>query len=104
MPTLMDDRNADERMVLRVNAPDWLEREDFRAWLRDGTDRNSENRRLAMWGDAEHPGDLFEPICAGEVSERTLLPDDIVDWIENAMRDTGMKAGVLWISFLPVED
>lgn len=100
MPRVCYDE-MDRTRVLRVNAPDWLERDDFRAWLRDACDPESDHRRVAMWGTPENPSDLFEPIERYEAADGTLLPRDICDWIEDQMEKIGMESGVLWLSFLP---
>lgn len=101
MPKTMNDE-VDERdyMVLRINAPEWLERDDFREWLNSGP---PDCRRVAQWGNpGDHPEarDCFEVFTAGEAVTDTSLPEDIGRYIDNEARRLRIRAGILWISFL----
>jgi hypothetical protein len=91
---------AERRDCLRINAPEWYDRDDFRAWL------NAEGaQRRATWHErGTEPteySDVFVTFDSGEGSDYdTLMPDDIWEAITKAADEVGLSDCIVWISNL----
>ena len=85
---------------LRINAPAWYERADFREWLNHAA-------HLATWhtrGEAPSEySDVFVTIDGDEGSDANgvppnAIPDDIWAEIVAAAKRLHIKEGIVWIS------
>lgn len=89
---------AERGECLRINAPEWYDREDFAAWL------NEEGR--ATWHKrGKAPGeysDVFVTFdhCEGSDYDASM-PEDIWRAIAAAAKACGVEDGIVWISNVP---
>lgn len=84
---------------LRIYAPEWYRREDFRTFLVQQTGHPT--RPLATWHYGAEPHDLsdvFMTLDGSDLSEADLLPADIADAISDMARTANVVFGVVWLS------
>lgn len=81
---------------LAINCPEWYEREDFRAWLRE---HHEIPGGLATWyvgGDPDSGSDIFMYYDHGEISDAP--PEEITELIrEEWSENCNGKFGVVWL-------
>lgn len=90
---------VERAQCLRVYAPEWYLRPDFRAFLALQTGHPT--RPLATWhyGDEPHDlSDVFMTFNGGDLSEADLLPKEIADQLLQMIDAAGMKWGMIWLS------
>jgi hypothetical protein len=88
---------AERQALLRINAPEWYARPDFRAWLN--------NPERATWHrigkEPNEYSDVFITFDHGEGSDFDVdMPDDVWAQITQAAADAGIQDCVVWISNL----
>lgn len=88
---------------LRLDAPEWYQREDFRVWLHGMAD-GQQGRRPASWLPTGTPieidewADVFITIDGEEGSDAESLPADIWAEIVRLAREHSISDGIVWIS------
>lgn len=90
---------VERAQCLRIYAPEWYLRPDFRAFLELQTGHPS--RPLATWhsgGEPHDMSDVFMTFNGGDLSEADLLPLEIVDQLLHMIENAGMTFGMIWLS------
>ena len=90
-----DQKTAAVIPCLRINAPEWYQREDFRAWL-NGAGRATWHTRGELPSEYS---DVFITFDHGEGSDYdVLMPEDIWQEISAAAAANRLEDGLVWIS------
>ena len=91
---------VDRGQCVRIYAPEWFERGDFREFLRKQTGHPV--RPLATWHQAgaepHDMSDVFMTLQGSDLSEADLLPPDITESILAIARASEVDLGVVWLS------
>ena len=104
--------NVEKRTCIRINAPEFFERDDFREFLSRSLDEDT--APLATWhtgGIPDGGSDVFVTYDNGEGShaypeggdevDANLIPQYVWDQICEALDQRDIDHGLLWISNLP---
>jgi hypothetical protein len=102
--------------LVRINAPEFFEREDFQEFLNRAVDPDNEET-TATWHNGGEPGDYSDLFVTydngegsdalpsdGDDSDMNLIPQDIWDEICEEMENRGVDHALLWISNLGQPD
>ena len=94
--------DAELRACLRIDAPEWYRRQDFRDFL-NGKRDGQEGRSPAMWHrrgeEPDEMSDVFVTFDTGEGSDAEgIIPDDIWEAICAIAEKHGFEDGIVWIS------
>ena len=87
---------------LKINVPQWYEREDFKKWLNKYI-QPTELRRHATWhtgGEPNEMSDLFVTYDQGEGSDFEEMPEDCWEEIHRMCRELNVKCAVIWLTNL----
>jgi len=89
--------------ALRIDAPDWYAREDFRTWLNQP--------HTATWhhkgGQVGDFSDVFTTYDNGEGPDANadgVIPDDIWEFICKTCEKQNLSYAVIWITNIEMED
>jgi len=84
--------------ALKINAPEWFEREDFMAWL------NTTERRPATWhrkGDGpDEYSDIFTWYEDEYNGSDTDMPKEVWDELVRICKEERFWCGIIWITNL----
>lgn len=94
--------DSELRGCLRIDAPEWYLREDFRDFL-NGNREGQQNKSPAMWhqrgAEPDEMSDVFVTFDNGEGSDAEgCIPDDIWEAICAIAKKHGFEEGIVWIA------
>jgi hypothetical protein len=92
--------DVEKLACVKINAPHWFQRPDFRVWLNQNEMERARDR-LATWhtgGEPRENSDTFITYNGGEVSDYQDLPEDVLDAIDTACRERGVNWAVIWLT------
>ena len=91
---------------IKINVPQWYEREDFQKWLNDRAAGIRTDIRLATWHQYDEPGeysDIFVTYDHDEGSDLEEMPKGCWEDLCRVCKERGIKHAVLWLTNLPTE-
>jgi len=92
--------------VIKLNRPEWYDRDDFIEWLDKGADAGKGEPRIATWhhgGKPDEYSDIFMTWDQGSGSDQGSIwdiPDDIWAEVGEAVKAEGLDFAVIWLTNL----